>query len=127
MYITAFAPTHGTTSKHNWGGGFLARVDARLVEQAPAATRSLYGDVRVAQRSTPGPSRTIAPASGVALAEPITIEVSDEKATEGYIQIIDVPTGGRVITVIEFLSTTNKLPPTRTNTAGSALSWKTRE
>jgi len=93
------------------GGEFVARVDERLVvEQAPLATRSVYGDVRVAQRSTPRPSRPIAPASGVALAEPITIELSDEKATEGYIQIIDVRTGGRVVTVIEFLSTTNKLP-----------------
>ena len=93
------------------GGGLLARVDERLVvEQAPATARSFYGDVRVVQRNAPNASRPFLTASGVALADPITLEISDETAAEGYIEIIDVRTGGRLITVIEFLSIANKLP-----------------
>ncbi len=92
-------------------GGLLARVDERLVVEQPSAiARSVYGDVRVVHRNAPKSSRPIAPSSGVALAEPITLEISDETATEGYIEIIDARTGGRVITVVEFLSITNKLP-----------------
>ena len=34
----------------------------------------------------------------------------DEPLTEGYIEIVDAASGNRVVTVIEFLSPTNKLP-----------------
>jgi hypothetical protein len=46
---------------------------------------------------------------GVATAEPIIVHVPAE-VTERYIQIIDVRSGGRVVTVIELLSPSNKLP-----------------
>lgn len=36
--------------------------------------------------------------------------IEDETATEAFIEIIDARSGGRVITVIEFISVTNKLP-----------------
>jgi hypothetical protein len=42
------------------------------------------------------------------LAEPFVIRRPQESYTEGFIQIIDVPSGNRVVTVIEFLSPTNK-------------------
>lgn len=38
------------------------------------------------------------------------MEVANEPEREGFIEIIDVSTGGRVVTSIEFLSPSNKLP-----------------
>jgi hypothetical protein len=91
------------------GNGLLARIDERLVvEQVPSRERSVYGDVRVVQGTASKATRSSTPA-GIALAEPITVEIADEVPSEGFIEIIDVRSGGRVITVIEFLSPTNKL------------------
>ena len=45
-----------------------------------------------------------------ALAEPLIIYASDEPITESFIEIIDVGSGRRVVTVIEMLSLANKLP-----------------
>jgi hypothetical protein len=42
------------------------------------------------------------------LAEPLVIEIPDEPLTESYLEIVDVTSGNRVITAIEFLSPTNK-------------------
>jgi hypothetical protein len=89
------------------GAGMHARVDERLVIELPAdAMRSIYPDVRVvAKRSGNFDPQ---PAGGVMLADPIPIETTNEPVEEGFIQIIDTRSGGRVITVIEFLSPTNK-------------------
>lgn len=90
-------------------GGMLARIDERLVvESAPERSRSVYGDVRVVKGQDKG-GGGIAVAGGVAVADPITIEF-DESAREGFIEVIDARSGGRVITVLEFVSSTNKLP-----------------
>jgi hypothetical protein len=93
--------------------GMLARVDERLmVELSPEQARSIYPDVRVVRRPDRN-KRNAAPganAGGVALAEPLTLEIEDEHTTEPFIEIIDARSGGRVITVIEFLSITNKMP-----------------
>ena len=40
----------------------------------------------------------------------IRSEISDEPITQGYIEIVDAASGNRVITVIEFLSPSNKMP-----------------
>ena len=42
--------------------------------------------------------------------EPVLITPQTEPLTEGYIEIVDAESGNRVITVIEFLSPTNKSP-----------------
>lgn len=47
---------------------------------------------------------------GTAVAEPIIIHARPEQATEGYIEIIDVGSGNRVVTVLELLSESNKYP-----------------
>ena len=47
--------------------------------------------------------------SGSAVAEPLVLELVDEELTETYIEIREV-TGQRVVTSIEFISPTNKLP-----------------
>ncbi len=51
----------------------------------------------------------LTPDAGVALAEPIEIQMP-EQISEGFIEIIDARSGGKLITVIEFLSMTNKIP-----------------
>jgi hypothetical protein len=48
------------------------------------------------------------PASSVALVEPILVEAEDEPAAETYLEIIDRASGNRVVTVLEFLSPSNK-------------------
>ncbi len=48
--------------------------------------------------------------SGTAIAEPLIIHLPDESVSEGYIEIIDVGSGNRVVTVLEVLSLSNKLP-----------------
>ena len=94
--------------------GMIARVDERLmVELSPEQSRSIYPDVRVIRRERPRPQVAVGNAESgtvTALAEPLTLEIDDETATEAFIEIIDARSGGRMITVIEFISITNKLP-----------------
>ena len=44
------------------------------------------------------------------MAEPILIQIEREPAPQGYIEIVDTEAGNRVVTVIELLSPTNKVP-----------------
>jgi hypothetical protein len=95
------------------GEGLIARIDERLVVELPAERpRSVYPDVRVVER----PGGALQPASTAALTitEPLAVEVDfeDEAHYEGFIEIMD-PKGGTVITVIEFLSQSNKAPDGR--------------
>lgn len=89
-----------------------ARVQERVfVETEDREGRGVYPDVHVVEHgrkaATPLPPAADA---GVAVAEPLVVRVSVEPATQGYIEIIDSGTGGRVVTVIEFLSPSNKAP-----------------
>jgi Protein of unknown function (DUF4058) len=100
-----------------------ARMQERVFIELPDARRALYyPDVRVVER--PG----LAPSAGTAIAvaeppsakdaangdsdvdEPLLIHLDIEPATEGYVEIIDVKSGHRVVTAIEVLSPTNKRP-----------------
>jgi hypothetical protein len=87
-----------------------ARVEERVVvEPAFGTGRSVYPDIRVVER---GRGRTTARVAepAPAVAEPLIIYASDEPITESFIEIIDVGSGRRVVTVIEVLSLANKLP-----------------
>jgi hypothetical protein len=88
-----------------------ARVEERIVFETPEGlTEGKYPDVRVIERPW-GKASGPASESGVAVAEPFIIRLSrGEPLTEGYIEIIDVESGHRVVTTIEFLSPTNKRP-----------------
>jgi len=44
--------------------------------------------------------------------EPVVLELINEPLHQGYVEIIDVKSGGRVVTTIEFLSPTNKMKGT---------------
>ncbi|MBI2219498.1 MAG: DUF4058 family protein [Candidatus Rokubacteria bacterium] len=91
------------------GGDLRARIDERLVvESALEARRAIHPDVRVFERGVSG--RPVEPAVGVGVAEPLVVSLEIEPVGERFVQIIDVASGGRVITVIEFLSPTNKMP-----------------
>src|SRR5262249_32794016 len=75
---------------------------------------SMYPDIRVVERGRRKGSSPTA-ASGVAVAEPLRIRLPDEPITQGFIEIIDLATGRRVVTVIEVVSHSNKKPgPGRT-------------
>jgi hypothetical protein len=87
-----------------------ARVEERVVvEPAFGTGRSVYPDIRVVERGRGSTTaRVVEPAPAVA--EPLIIHASDEPITESFIEIIDVGSGRRVVTVIEVLSLANKLP-----------------
>lgn len=74
------------------------RVDERVLLQNPDS----LGDQ---------PRRPQArPEKSVAVAEPLLVEAEPEPVTEPYLEIIDRESGNRVVTVIEFLSPSNKSP-----------------
>jgi hypothetical protein len=87
-----------------------ARVKERVVvEPAFGTARSVYPDIRVVERGR-GRVTTHGVEPAPAVAEPLIIYISDEPITESFIEIIDVGSGRRVVTVIEVLSLANKLP-----------------
>jgi hypothetical protein len=91
-------------------GELRARVEERVVvESADEAERSVFPDVRVIERGR-GMAAVATLDSGVAVAEPIMVHVPPEPMTETFIEIMDVGTGKQVVTVVEVLSVSNKLP-----------------
>lgn len=89
-----------------------ARVEERVVvEPGASEERSVYPDVRVVERGR-GRSAAVAttPEGDVAVLEPVTLRLESEPMTETFIEIIDVGSGKRVVTVIEVLSLANKVP-----------------
>jgi len=86
-----------------------ARVEERVfVESEPERIRQVVPDVHVSQvyhAGADGPD--VLKEGGEALAEPLVFELSNPPVTEGYIEIRERG-GGKVVTVIEFLSPANK-------------------
>ncbi len=89
-----------------------ARVEERVFveDEEGGYSRSIYPDIRVIGRPERGGGGTALAEPGISLDEPITIHVTNEPFTETFIEIIEVGTGHRVVTVIEVLSPTNKTP-----------------
>jgi hypothetical protein len=81
-----------------------ARVEERVVLETPegVAEDERYPDVRVVERPRQ--------ASGTAVAEPIVLAAETEPLNEPYIEIVDVSSGNKVVTLLEVVSTTNKTP-----------------
>jgi hypothetical protein len=90
-----------------------ARVEERVLLETPMGLddRPLFPDVRVIEYP-PKRSRSMEarPAGGVAVAEPLLVEVDNEPIYETFLEIIDHASGNQVVTVIEFLSPSNKSP-----------------
>ena len=90
--------------------GLIARVDERVfVEPSEGQGRNIVPDVRVVERGRPQ-ERGIGTGNGVAVAEPLVIHLDQsEPVRQGFIEIIDIKSGRRVVTVIEVLSPSNKI------------------
>jgi hypothetical protein len=91
------------------GGSLVARSEERVyLDDEDALRRQIrVPDVRIIESGIRDvPVKAI---SGVAVAEPIVIEVDSDPITESFIQILDSTDHGRVVTVIEFVSPSNKL------------------
>jgi hypothetical protein len=88
-----------------------ARVEERVYVESEAAEpqRSVYPDVRVVE-TRPRRGEESQAVGVLEVSESVVIHLANEPVTEGYLQIIDVASGGRIVTVIEFLSATNKTP-----------------
>lgn len=91
-------------------GDLRARVEERVVVETPdVEDRAMFPDVRVVERGVGGRATAMLEATP-GVAEPLVIQRASESMTETFIEIIDVGSGKRVVTVIEFLSLSNKLP-----------------
>jgi hypothetical protein len=92
------------------GDDLVARIEERLVvEDTLGYSRPIGPDVRVvAVRPRGG-----AEGGGTAVmttARPVHLTEMSEPIRERSIEILDLKTGGRVITIVEFVSPSNKLP-----------------
>ncbi len=86
-----------------------ARLEERVFLESDegAHYRSIHPDVRIVEHPQLSPLDTSAEGD-VGTAEPIVLEIGDEPISQGSIEIADVASGNRVVTVIEFVSPTNK-------------------
>jgi hypothetical protein len=86
-----------------------ARVEERVFVDSPQEDeRDVYPDIRVVERGrgTGSTTRML----DVRAAEPLIVHLEDEPVTETFIEIIDIGSGRRVVTVLEVLSPANKRP-----------------
>jgi Protein of unknown function (DUF4058) len=88
-----------------------ARVEESVLLETPQGLgdHPLFPDVRVIEYTSKRGQKT-RPESSVAVAEPLIVKADPDPVTEPFIQIIDRESGNRVVTVIEFLSPSNKSP-----------------
>lgn len=96
-------------------GSLFARVEERVFLEAEGSdepVRSAYPDVRVVGWRPPAAGEQVTSTEGTTavMDEPHVLHTILEPATETYLEIIDASSGHRVVTVIEVLSPTNKLP-----------------
>jgi hypothetical protein len=85
-----------------------ARVERRVVQRTDEEISILIPDVQVVERRE-DPYRSSEPGA-TAVAEPLILDVEIEPLHEKYIEIRDVSSGNKVVTHVEFLSPTNKIP-----------------
>jgi hypothetical protein len=88
-----------------------ARVEESVLLETPSglSEHPLFPDVRVVEySSTRHAERT--PKGQVAVAESLLVDVEPASIVEPYLEIIDRESGNHVVTVLEFLSPSNKSP-----------------
>jgi hypothetical protein len=94
-------------------GPLRARVEERLVVEDPdrVTARPIRPDVRVYEPAGADGGGVAVLAAPAVEVEPDVVEVAEsEPETTTYLTIIDPSTGGTLVTVIEFLSPSNKEP-----------------
>jgi hypothetical protein len=88
----------------------FARVEERVyVENEEGNERSMYPDVRVVEHGRGGQA-TVAVEGEIELAESYILHAGNEAVTEAFIEIREIGSGNKIVTVIEFLSPSNKMP-----------------
>ena len=99
------------TLQRHLPGELVARMDERIfVEPSEGHGRNIIPDVRVVERGRPK-ERDVATGNGIAVAEPLVVHFEEsDPIRQGFIEIIDIKSGRRVVTVIEVLSPSNKIP-----------------
>ena len=92
-------------------GPLRARVEESVLLETSKGLgdHPLFSDVRVVEYTAKRGLET-RPDAGAAVAEPLLVQAEPDPASETYIEIIDRESGNRVVTVIEFLSPSNKSP-----------------
>src|SRR5438132_1663727 len=80
-----------------------ARVEERVLVTGLGRPRSLYPDVRVIETERRS-RRSAKGAAGIAAAEPVVIELPDELETQTFVEIREVSSRSRLVTVVEVLS-----------------------
>jgi hypothetical protein len=94
------------------GTQYIARLNERLVVEEPsAAPRAIHPDLRVSRSRSPRGERD---QGGVAVIDepmpkPFLVGIKAEPFHQGFIEIHERGQSGRLITVIEFVSPTNKM------------------
>jgi hypothetical protein len=92
-------------------GDLRARVEERVFDESDdRKSRVIYPVVRIYERPRPREYSQSGASGEVALAEPLLVHRKSEAVTETYIEIREAGSGGRVITVIEVVSMSNKQP-----------------
>jgi hypothetical protein len=86
-----------------------ARVEERVVVSEWDRHRSFFPDVRVIEAER-RPRRPAKSKAIIALAEPLVIDLANEPETQRFVEIRDVSSGSRLVTVLEVLSPSNKRP-----------------
>ncbi len=87
-----------------------ARIEERVfLETDGGECRVVHPDVRVVEYPR-GSGEAAAAEAGVAVDEPLVLHLDDEPIRQGYLEIVDVASGNRAVTVIDFLSPTNEVP-----------------
>jgi hypothetical protein len=86
-----------------------ARMQERVfIEQDGIDQRAVYPDVYVYEKAGQ-PAASGAPATAV-VAEPLVVRLPHVEVREAYLEIVDARSSGRVVTLIEFVSRSNKSP-----------------
>jgi hypothetical protein len=88
-----------------------ARVEERVVLERPEGIgNGLFPAVQAVEYFPNAETNPVSSPSEVGFVGSLLVEAGPEPLTEGFLQVIDTGSGNRVVTVIEVLSPTNKLP-----------------
>ena len=101
--------------------GLIARAEERAIVSDPGISeRSVYPDVMMIERGLSEPNKI---GNGVGLAEFVCIILPPQNVKQHYLEIRDARSGGQVVTVIEFVSPSNK----KTGASGKQYRQKQEE
>jgi hypothetical protein len=91
------------------GGDLVARSEERIYvdDDDSLQKQERVPDVRAVEYGIS--DVPVRPTTGIAIAEPVVMDILGDDITESFIQILDLSNGNRVVTVIEFVSPSIKL------------------